>query len=157
MNVLDQLLSLRSRALGIARRLDWLPLLLLRLSLAATFVPTGWGKIHDLGKVTAYFVELGIPAPHLNAVVVSITELVCGSLLLVGLFSRLAAVPLVVSMTVAIITAKWPDLHGVADLFSVDEFVYVVMLVGVIVLGPGAVSLDGQLARRMKWPVVEPY
>ena len=60
-------------------------------------------------------------------------------------------------MTVAIITAKWPDIHGVADFFSVDELIYVVLLVVVIVLGPGAVSLDGQLARRMRWPVVEPY
>lgn len=150
MPFLDTLLSLRGRALEIARKLDWLPLLLVRLSLAAVFVPSGWGKLHDLEKVTAFFVELGIPAPHLNAVVVSITELVCGSLLLVGLVSRLAAMPLVVSMTVAIITAKAPDLHGVVDLFSVDEFIYIVMAIVVIVLGPGAVSVDAQLARRVK-------
>ena len=75
MTFLDTLLSLRSRALGVARRLDGLSLLLVRVSLAAVFVPTGWGKIHDLEKVTAYFVELGIPAPHLNAVVQKIDVL----------------------------------------------------------------------------------
>jgi len=157
MTLLEKLFLLRSRALAIAHRLDWLPLLLVRACLAAVFVPTGWGKLHDLGKVAAYFTELGIPAPHLNAVVVAFTELVCGSLLLVGLFSRLAAIPLVASMTVAIITAKRPDIGGVVDLFAVDEFIYIVMAVVVIVAGAGAFSIDGQVARRVKSLSVEPH
>jgi len=156
MPFLDTLLSLRRRALAIAGKLDWLPPLLLRACLAAVFVPTGWGKLHDLGKVTAYFTELGIPAPHLNAVVVAFCELVCGSLLLVGFLSRLAAIPLVVSMTVAIVTARRPDIGGVVDLFALDEFIYLAMAVVVIVMGAGAVSVDAQLARRVKWPMNEP-
>ena len=146
----EKVLAVRSRALGVARKLDWLPLLLVRLSLAAVFVPSGWGKLHDLEKVTGFFTELGIPAPHLNAVVVAVSELVCGSLLLVGLLSRLAAVPLVISMTIAIITAKRADLGGVVDLFAVDEFIYVVMAIVMIVIGAGALSVDGLVARRMK-------
>jgi putative oxidoreductase len=63
-------------------------------------------------------------------------------LLLVGLFSRLAALPLVVSMTIAIITAKRADISGVTDLFAVDEFVYIVMAIVVVVLGPGLISVD---------------
>ena len=150
MNLATMILAARERVLGFARKLDWLPLLLVRASLAAVFVPTGWGKLHDLEKVTGFFTELGIPAPHFNAVLVAVSELGCGSLLLIGLVSRLAAVPLIISMTIAILTAKRADISGVTDLFAVDEFIYIVMAIVVLVLGAGAISVDGLLARRMK-------
>jgi putative oxidoreductase len=137
------------RVLAVARKLEWLPLLLLRASLASVFITSGWGKIHDLAKVTGFFTELGIPAPHFNAVLVALSELVCGTLLLVGLGARLAALPLIVSMTVAIVTAKRADIASVVDLFSVDEFIYIVMLIAVIVFGAGALSVDGLAARRL--------
>jgi putative oxidoreductase len=157
MQLLEKVLLVRSRALAVARKLDWLPLLLVRLSLAAVFVPSGWGKLHDLAKVTGFFTELGIPAPHLNAVVVAVSELVCGSLLLVGLLSRFAAVPIVISMTIAIVTAKRADLSGAVDLFAVDEFIYIVMAIVVFVIGAGAASVDGQVPRRMKSPMMESH
>jgi putative oxidoreductase len=150
MNPVERLLAIRDRLLAWARKLEWLPLLLVRLSLAAVFVPSGWGKLHDLGKVTGFFTERGIPAPRFNAVLVAVSELGCGAFLLVGLLSRLAAVPLVFSMTIAIITAKRADLSGVTDLFAVDEFIYIVMAIVVMVLGAGLVSVDGLMARRMK-------
>jgi putative oxidoreductase len=129
-------------------RLDWLPLLFVRLCLAAVFIPTGWGKLHDLAKVTDFFTELGIPWPHLNAVVVAVSELGCGTLLLVGALSRLAAMPLIVSMTIAILTARRGDIHGPADLFALDELIYAALAIVVLVLGAGAISADGLIARR---------
>ena len=149
MQLLEKALSLRDRLLGVARRLDWLPLLLVRGSLAAVFIPSGWGKLHDLAKVTGFFTELGIPAPHFHAVLVALSELGCGSLLLVGLLSRLAAIPLVVSMTVAIITARRADISGIADLFALDELIYIVLALTLVVLGAGAVSLDGWIGRAL--------
>jgi len=94
------------RALRIARSLESIPALLARFVVGVVFVTSGWGKVHNLEKVTAFFTELHIPAPALQAVFVSYVELVCGSLLLVGLASRLSAIPLIVSMIVALITAK---------------------------------------------------
>ena len=85
-------------------------LLLLRLNLGILFLSTGWGKVHDLASVTNFFTELHIPLPALNAVLVGYTELIGGALLIVGLATRLAAVPLVISMIVAILTAKLPDI-----------------------------------------------
>jgi putative oxidoreductase len=141
--------QVQQRVASLSRRLDWLPPLLARLALAAVFVPSGWGKIHDLGKVTDFFTELHIPAPHLNAIVVSVSELVCGSLLAIGLLSRLATLPLIVSMVVALLTAKRDKIEGVVDLFSTDEFIYVVLLIGILVVGAGLASLDGIAARRL--------
>jgi putative oxidoreductase len=112
---------------------------------------TGWGKVHNLEKVTHFFVELGIPMPGLNAVVVGYSELICGSLLVVGLATRLATIPLIVSMIVAILTAKRGDLHGLFDLVGFDEFTYMCVLLMIAILGPGSASLDEPLTRKLGW------
>jgi putative oxidoreductase len=142
--------NLLSRAKSVADRLAWLGPLLVRISLASVFVVTGWGKLHDLGKVTGYFTELGLPLPGLTAIVVATTEFVGGSLVLVGLFTRLASLPLAFSMLVAILTAKRGDIDGVATLFGFNEFTYLACFVWLVVAGAGAVSLDRVLFSR--WP-----
>jgi putative oxidoreductase len=149
MKIREGVLVVRERVLAAAHKVRWLPPLLVRLCLAAVFIPSGWGKLHDLQKVTAFFTELGIPWPHLNAVVVGVSELVCGALLLVGLASRLAALPLIVSMAIAILTAKRSDIGGPVDLFAVDELMYAVLAIAIVVLGAGAVSADGLAARLL--------
>ena len=116
--------------------------LLGRVTLGVLFMSTGWGKVHSLDKVTAFFTELGIPAPGFHAVLVSFTELIGGALLLVGLASRMAALPLLVSMAVAILTAKRDEVAGLSDLFGLVEWTYLVLLAWVALAGPGRISLD---------------
>lgn len=140
--------GLREKALGAAKKLDWLALLVARLTVGVLFVSTGWGKVHSIEKVTEFFVELKIPMPGLNAVVASWTELVCGALLVVGLGSRLASVPLVVTMIVALLTAKRMEIHGVADLFGEVEWTYIALLLVIAVIGPGKASIDALIAKR---------
>jgi putative oxidoreductase len=143
-------MTLFSRAqtafLATADRLSFLGPTLARLTLGVVFVGTGWGKLHSLDKVTGFFTELGIPAPGFNAVVCSTAEFVCGSLLLIGLLSRLAAIPLIVSMIVAILTAKRGDLHGISDLLGFEEWTYIVLATWIAVAGPGPLSLDRVLS-----------
>ncbi len=145
----DVIAKYRTIALRLVERIRWLAPLVGRLSVGLLFVSTGWGKVHDLAKVTAFFVKLGIPAPGLNAVVVGYSELICGTLLVIGLFTRLATVPLIVSMIVAILTAKLGDIHGLFDLVGADEFTYLCVLVILAIIGPGALSLDHLLVRRV--------
>ena len=78
---------------------------------------------------------------------VGYSELVCGALLVLGLFTRFATVPLIVSMVIAILTAKLPDIHGVFDLVGADEFTYLCVLVMLALIGPGSISLDAILVR----------
>ena len=137
------------KALGAARSLESLPPLLARLVVGVVFTTSGWGKVHNLEKVTAFFTELHIPAPAFQATFVSFVELVGGSLLIVGLGSRLAAIPLIVSMVVAIVTAKADDVHGVADLFGTVELTYVALMVWIVIAGPGRFSLDRFITARV--------
>src|SRR5260221_14115748 len=81
---------------------------------------TGWGKLTGINKVVGFFTHLGIPAPALNAYFVSALEFGGGLLLILGLGSRLIALPLVIDMMVAYITA---DREALFSIFSApDDF-----------------------------------
>ncbi len=140
------------RALSLVTKIDWIGPLLVRLTLALVFIPTGWGKLHNLESVTAFFTDLGIPAPGFHAVFVSSLELVGGVLLLLGLGTRIAAALLVGVMTVAIYTAKLPELHGITDLAGTIEFTYLAMFAWLAVAGAGKASLDHAALRLMTQP-----
>jgi putative oxidoreductase len=144
--------KVRALLLGLVGRVQWLPPLLGRLAVGLLFLSTGWGKVHDIPKFTAYFRTLGIPAPGFQAVLVGYSELVCGALLIVGLLTRLATIPLIVSMIVAILTARLGDLHSLWDLVGFEEFTYLALLAMIAILGPGPVALDHVVVRSLESP-----
>jgi putative oxidoreductase len=143
--MMNRLIALATSVLAMAKRLDSVALLVARLTVGVLFVSTGWGKVHNLAKVTEYFGELHIPAPAFNATLASFTELGCGALLVLGLASRLAAAPLMVTMTVA----KLAEIHGLPDLFGEVEWTYLVLLLVIVVFGPGKASLDALVRSRL--------
>lgn len=84
-----------------------------RLSLAGVFIPEGLQKLTHADELGAgRFAKIGIPSPELFGPLVGWVELIAGILLLVGYASRLAAVPIIVVMIVAIISTKIPILLG---------------------------------------------
>ena len=130
------------RAMATVHRFAWIGPLLVRLTVGLVFVVTGWGKLHSLANVTQFFDSLHIPAPHANAVFVSSVELVGGLLLIAGLGARIAALLLAGVMTVALVTAKLPDVHGIVDLAGTLEFVFLTVFIWLLAAGPGSASLD---------------
>jgi len=131
----------------VRERLRWLPPSAARLTLGWVFLESGWGKLHDLDKVIDYFTSLGIPAPRFQAPLVAAVEFVCGGLVLAGLATRLAALPLIAVMLVALATALRERIESLSDLFGLAEFCYVVLLLGLVVWGAGPLSLDALLGR----------
>jgi putative oxidoreductase len=134
---------------------DTLPVFLVRLMVGSVFLSEGIQKFlfqDSLG--IGRFIKIGIPAPEVMAPFVGGVEIVCGLLLLVGLFTRLAAVPLTVNILVAIATTKIPMLIDsgfwkMAHEARVDWS----MLLGLIVLlcvGGGRWSLDQRRASGVK-------
>ncbi len=127
-------------------------LLAVRLYWGWQFMQTGWGKLSDIGKVVGFFTDLGIPAPTLNAYFVSALEFGGGILLILGLGSRLIALPLVIDMIVAYITA---DREALLLIFSNPDkftaaapYTFLVASLIVLIFGPGRFSLDALLAAR---------
>lgn len=87
--------------------------ILIRIALAGVFIPEGIQKlIHPDMLGAGRFLNIGIPYPELMGPFVGWVEIICGSLILLGLFTRLAAVPLIITMIVAIISTKIPILLG---------------------------------------------
>ena len=132
----------------IGSALSWLSPSLARLTVGWIFFQSGWGKLHDLGKVTDYFIQLGLPAPVFQAELTATTEFVCGTLLLLGLGTRLAVVPLIITMMVAIRTALWDQVESLGGLFGLAEFLYITLLVWLGTNGPGPLSIDHLIQRR---------
>ena len=149
--MIQKALVARAFILKTADTLSWIPLTVSRLTIGWVFVQSGWGKLHNLPKVIEYFASLGIPAPQLQAPFVAGVELVGGLLILAGLFTRVAAIPLAATMVVALLTAKRPDISNASDLFGTVEFLYLLGLGFLAALGPGVLSLDAILVRRLGW------
>ncbi|MGD9502897.1 MAG: DoxX family protein [Methyloceanibacter sp.] len=126
---------------------SWLPPLAARIVVGWVFLWTGWGKLNNLPTVTANFVDWGIPFPHILTPFVSAVEFFGGLLLLLGLFTRVAAVPLVIVMIVAIIAAKWDEIDSLETLLGFEEVAYMALFGWLAVAGPGPVSLDWLLQR----------
>ena len=153
---LNAFLAAQRFAARIAGAFTWLPPLLARLTVGWIFFQSGWGKLHNLGQVTDYFASLGLPAPAAQATFASANEFVCGALLLAGLATRYAAVPLIVIMLVALRTALWDQIDSLGSLFGIAEYLYIALLVGIATYGPGPVSIDGLLERRATQPKPSP-
>ncbi len=124
----------------LADRLSFLGPTLARLTVGLVFIGTGWGKLHNLGDVTDFFASLHIPAPGFNARLAASTEFFGGIAVLVGLGTRLAALPLGFTMVVAI--------PGLTALVGFEEWSYLVFFIWLALAGAGPLSLDALIRRR---------
>jgi putative oxidoreductase len=142
--------KIRERVLATTKRLEFAGPALARLTVGLVFIGTGWGKLHTLPDVTEYFASLHIPAPGLNAAVAASTEFFGGILMILGLGTRLAALPMAFTMVIAILTAKRADIHGLTDLVGFEEWSYLVFFVWLALAGAGPLSLDRLIAPRLQ-------
>lgn len=98
------------------------------------------------------FVKIGIPWPQIMAPFVGVVEIVCGTLLLIGLLTRLAAIPLLIDICVALYSTKivtfaknglWSTLHEARTDMSM-----LLALLFLVLVGGGSLSLDAVLQSR---------
>jgi uncharacterized membrane protein YphA (DoxX/SURF4 family) len=129
--------------------------ILVRLVVGAVFLTEGIQKfLFPAALGIGRFAKIGIPAPELTAPFVGVVEIVCGALVIFGLATRLAAVPLIIDMIVAILSTKVPMLRSQGFWAMAHEArVDWSMLLGsiyLLIVGAGAWSVDARLARRAK-------
>ena len=126
--------------------------IIIRLIVGAVFLSEGIQKFlfpNDLG--VGRFIKIGIPGPQIMAPFVGVVEIVCGALLLIGLMTRLAAVPLIIDMLVAISTTKIPLLvkSGFWAMAHEARTDYAMLLgsIFLLIVGAGAWSLDRKFSK----------
>ena len=136
-------------------RSQWIPQLLVRLFLGYFFFETGWSKVGNLDAMAERFTEWGIPFPAFNAALSGYTELIGGALIMLGLTTRLAALPLCINMVVAILVVNIRKVSGLDEFVELSEPLYALCFVWLFFSGPGRVSLDHLLSalfeRRRRW------
>ena len=132
--------------------------ILIRLLVGWVFLSEGIQKFlfpEALG--VGRFIKIGIPDPQFLAPFVGVVEIVCGSLLIVGLLTRLAAVPLLIDITVAIITTKIPLLAKSGFWAAMHEArTDYCMWLGslfLLIVGAGSMSLDARPSHRPPNPL----
>ena len=131
----------------VAHHLTWLAPLFARITVGWVFMWSGWGKLQGLHQVTENFASWGIPLPQVLAPFVSGVEFFGGIFLLLGLFTRISAGALGITMIVAIRSAKWGDVDSLETLLGFDEFEYLALFLWLAIAGAGPLSLDHLLER----------
>ena len=147
-NPASRILDPRTMAKSSSSRSTW-GLFFLRFIVGFVFFTEGVLKFldpHSLG--TGRFAKIGIPYPHLSAPFVGIVEIVCGALLILGIRTTLVAVPLLIDISVAIVTTKWPLLRHQGFWSAMHESrVDLCMffgLISILLLGAGSLSFDNR-------------
>lgn len=114
-------------------------MLLLRIAGGGLIVYHGFGKLShfsDMKMKFMNFMGLGMP---LSLSLVIFAEFFCGILIILGLFSRLAAIPLIIAMSVALWKAHHFDVFGDGEKAALFLPIFLVILL----CGPGKASVDG--------------
>lgn len=139
------------------------PVILIRLVPGAVFLSEGIQKFlypQDLGP--GRFAEAGIPAATFFGYTTAFFEVVCGALLLAGLLTRLASIPLIVDMVGAITITKVPIFWGSAPLYEENggfwdfahhvrtDYAMLLTLLFLVIAGGGRWSVDAVLAGRFR-------
>jgi len=137
----------------------------LRAAVGGAFLISGIMKFLYENQGPARFARIGLPAAEQLAYFVGAVEIVAGGLLVIGLFTRLATVPLMIDMLVALVTTKVPLLFGAGPepvaampktgfwAFAYQARLDVTLLCAcayLLAVGAGLWSLDAFLSRR-RW------
>jgi putative oxidoreductase len=144
---------LYARFAKIASHLQSPFLLAVRLYWGWQFAQTGWGKLHNLSKITGFFSSLNIPVPSISAHFISGLEFVGGILLILGLGSRLIGLLLAVNMFVAYWTADHEALTSIfsdpGKFYVADPYTFLFAALMVLIFGAGLFSIDTLLVKRL--------
>ncbi|MBS4039840.1 MAG: DoxX family protein [Flavobacteriales bacterium] len=129
--------------------------ILIRLMVGAVFFSEGIQKFlfpDDLGA--GRFAKIGLPSPDFLGSFVGTFEILCGALVLIGLFTRFASIPLIIIMLVAIATTKaevladkgfWEMLHG-----SRTDWAMLLGSIFLLIKGGGLWSIDKRMFKNGK-------
>jgi len=121
------------------------------MAVGLIFSTQGILKFTDQHMGILRFTRIGFPWPGFTAHVVGTLEILCGALVLLGLFTRLAAIPLLVVISTALATTKLPELARVGQGFwymvsdARTDFAMLCSLIFLILAGPGRWSWDARL------------
>ena len=136
-----------------ARLLD-AGLLLLRITAGGVGVLHGSQKLQGGVENFASKLPKGVPMPEISAWMAVGAETLGGALIILGLFTRLATIPFIFTMGVAFVMAHGMKLVGPGN--GEHALVVGLMLITILLTGPGRISLDALLFGRKRASTAKP-
>jgi putative oxidoreductase len=118
-------------------------MLVLRLGMAGLMLPHGYDKLVHFATYRKDFLNFLGTGQTVSLALTVFAEFFCSALILVGLFTRLAAIPPIVAMLVAVFKAH----KGLVFSEGEHAALYVAGFLTILILGPGKISVDGALGK----------
>jgi putative oxidoreductase len=140
-------------------------LLAIRLYWGWQFWQAGWGKLSNLSQAVENFTNMHVAHPGFTAPFVGCVEAAGGILLILGLASRLIAVPLTINMITAFVISDRDALKTIfsddpSKFYSAAPYTFLFASLLILIFGPGKISLDTLIvwyrAKRQKTAPVPP-
>lgn len=113
-------------------------LLVLRVGFGITMLPNGLNKVTGFAEKKNDFINFLGVGPSISLSLAIFAELGCSVLLIVGLFTRLATVPLIITALVIVFMAQHGDIFG----DGAAGFSYLLVYIAILLAGPGWYSID---------------
>lgn len=150
-NAIQQLRRLHDRFFELVSYFQSPFLLFVRLYWGWQLWQSGWGKLHNLPRVTEFFTSLGLPMPAQTAVAIACLEFFGGIFLALGLLSRLTALALTINLIAAYITADREALFSIFSdpdkFYAAAPYTFLIASLIILLFGPGKIALDTVLRK----------
>jgi putative oxidoreductase len=118
-------------------------LLLLRVACSVMMIAHGYDKVKNFAKYSAGFADPFNVGPTVSLSFDIFAEFVCAILILLGLCTRFAVIPLIIAMGAALFTAHNGDIFGAGE----KAALYLVAYTAILFTGPGRFSIDRMIVK----------
>lgn len=118
-------------------------LLILRLAVGILMMNHGYDKLVHFASYKTKFMDLMGIGSTASLCLVVFAEFFCALFITIGLFTRLAAIPLIITMSVALFSANHGDFFGKGETASL----YIAAFLVLLITGPGKLSVDGIIGK----------
>lgn len=118
-------------------------MLLLRIGLGVLIMHHGYGKLMHFSEYSTKFMNFLGLGSTISLSLVVFAEFFCGMFIVLGLFTRFAAIPLIIAMSVAIFKAHHADFFGDGEAATL----FVTGFLALLFVGPGKISVDSMIGK----------
>lgn len=120
-----------------------LSMFLLRIGFGLLMMPHGYDKLVNFGRYRVDFMDFLGMGGTLSLALVVFAEFFCSLFVMIGLFTRLTVVPLIIEMSVVVLKAHGGDIFGKGEMGAL----FLIGLMPILLCGPGKASVDGIMGK----------
>ena len=121
-----------------------LGMLVLRIGAGVLLLAHGYDKVQHFSQYQAQFINFMGLGQKTSLMLSVFAEFGCSALVILGLLTRWACVPLIINMTVALLKAHKADVFGQGEHATLFAICFIVIMI----LGPGRISVDGMISKN---------